>query len=156
MRVAVPAETRPGERRVALVPDAVGKLGTEGLDVVVEAGAGRHAFASDEAYREAGATVVDGDVLAGADVVLTVSPLTVAQARLLKPGALTLGFLPAAANVELLDVLRERDVLAFAMELVPRISRAQSMDALSRRPWSPATGPLWSRPSGCRASSRCS
>jgi NAD(P) transhydrogenase subunit alpha len=131
MRVAVPAETRPGERRVALVPDAVGKLGTEGLDVVVEAGAGRHAFASDEAYREAGATVVDGDVLAVADVVLTVSPLTVAQARQLKPGALTLGFLPAAANVELLDVLRERDVLAFAMELVPRISRAQSMDALS-------------------------
>jgi NAD(P) transhydrogenase subunit alpha len=131
MRVAVPAETRPGERRVALVPDAVGKLGTEGLDVVVEAGAGRHAFASDEAYREAGATVVDGDVLAGADVVLTVSPLTVVQARLLKPGALTLGFLPAAANAELLDVLRERDVLAFAMELVPRISRAQSMDALS-------------------------
>ena len=131
MRVGVPAETRPGERRVALVPDAVGKLVTEGLDVVVESGAGRHAFASDDAYREAGATVVDGDVLAGADVVLTVSPLTVAQARLLKPGALTLGFLPAAANAELLDVLRERDVLAFAMELVPRISRAQSMDALS-------------------------
>src|SRR6187200_1492810 len=131
MRVGVPAETRPGERRVALVPDAVGKLVTEGLDVVVESGAGRHAFASDDAYREAGATVVDGDVLAGADVVLTVSPLTVAQARLLKPGALTIGFLPAAANADLVDVLRERDVLAFAMELVPRISRAQSMDALS-------------------------
>ena len=131
MRVGVPAETRPGERRVALVPDAVGKLVTEGLDVVVESGAGRHAFASDDAYREAGATVVDGDVLAGADVVLTVSPLTVSQARLLKPGALTIGFLPAAANADLVDVLRERDVLAFAMELVPRISRAQSMDALS-------------------------
>jgi NAD(P) transhydrogenase subunit alpha len=131
MRVGVPAETRPGERRVALVPDAVGKLVTEGLDVVVESGAGRHAFASDDAYREAGATVVDGEVLADADVVLTVSPLTVPQAGLLKPGALTLGFLPAAANADLLDALRERDVLAFAMELVPRISRAQSMDALS-------------------------
>jgi NAD(P) transhydrogenase subunit alpha len=131
MRVGVPSETRPGERRVALVPDAAGKLVAEGLDVVVESGAGRHAFAADDAYREAGATVVDGDVLADSDVVLTVSPLTVAQARLLKPGALTLGFLPAAANAELLDALRERDVLAFAMELVPRISRAQSMDALS-------------------------
>jgi len=131
MRVGVPAETRPGERRVALVPDAVTKLVTEGLDVVVESGAGRHAFASDDAYREAGATVVDGDVLAGADVALTVSPLTVSQARLLNPGALTIGFLPAAANADLVDVLREREVLAFAMELVPRISRAQSMDALS-------------------------
>jgi NAD(P) transhydrogenase subunit alpha len=131
MRVGVPSETRPGERRVALVPDAAGKLVAEGLDVVVESGAGRHAFAADDAYREAGATVVDGDVLADSDVVLTVSPLTVGQARLLKPGALTLGFLPAAANAELLDALRERDVLAFAMELVPRISRAQSMDALS-------------------------
>jgi proton-translocating NAD(P)+ transhydrogenase subunit alpha len=131
MRVGVPAETRPGERRVALVPDAVGKLVTEGLDVVVQSGAGQHAFAADDAYREAGATVVDGDVLAGADVVLTVSPLTVSQARLLKPGAITISFLPTAANADLLDVLRERDVLAFAMELVPRISRAQSMDALS-------------------------
>ena len=83
MRVAVPAETRPGERRVALVPDAVGKLVAAGLEVVVESGAGRHAFAADDAYREAGATVVDGDVLAGADVVLTVSPLTVTQAQML-------------------------------------------------------------------------
>jgi H+-translocating NAD(P) transhydrogenase subunit alpha len=131
MRVGVPAETRPGERRVALVPDAVGKLVAEGLEVVVEAGAGQHAFAPDEAYREAGATVVDGDVLAGSDVVLTVSPLAVEQVQLLKPGALTLGFLPLAAQAELLGPLRERDVLAFAMEQVPRISRAQSMDALS-------------------------
>jgi H+-translocating NAD(P) transhydrogenase subunit alpha len=131
MRVGVPAETRPGERRVALVPDAVGKLVAEGLEVVVQAGAGQHAFAPDEAYREAGATVVDGDVLAGSDVVLTVSPLTVEQVQLLKPGALTLGFLPLAAQAELLGPLRERDVLAFAMEQVPRISRAQSMDALS-------------------------
>jgi H+-translocating NAD(P) transhydrogenase subunit alpha len=131
MRVGVPAETRPGERRVALVPDAVGKLVAEGLEVVVQAGAGQHAFAPDEAYREAGATVVDGDVLAGSDVVLTVSPLAVEQVQLLKPGALTLGFLPLAAQAELLGPLRERDVLAFAMEQVPRISRAQSMDALS-------------------------
>ena len=131
MRVAVPTEIRPGERRVALVPDAVARLVKDGLDVAVESGAGRHAFASDDAYRDAGATVVDGDVLSSSDVVLTVSPLTVEQARTLRPGTITVGFLPAAANPELLAVLRSRDVLAFAMEQVPRISRAQSMDALS-------------------------
>ena len=131
MRVAVPTEIRPGERRVALVPDAVARLVKDGLDVAVESGAGRHAFASDDAYRDAGATVVDGDVLSSSDVVVTVSPLTVEQARTLRPGTITVGFLPAAANPELLAVLRSRDVLAFAMEQVPRISRAQSMDALS-------------------------
>jgi NAD(P) transhydrogenase subunit alpha len=130
MRVGVPAETRPGERRVALVPDAVGKLVEAGLQVAVERGAGSHAFATDEAYRDSGAEVVD-DVLATCDVVLTVSPLTVEQAGRLRPGALTLGFLPVGAHAELLAVLRERQVLAFAMEQVPRISRAQSMDALS-------------------------
>lgn len=131
MRVGVPAERRTGERRVALVPDAVPKLTGVGLDVVVEAGAGRYSFASDDAYREAGAEVVDGDVLADSDVVLTVSPLTVDQARTLRPGTITAGFLPVGAHQELLDVCRDRDVLAFAMEQVPRISRAQSMDALS-------------------------
>ena len=130
VRVGVVAEQRAGERRVALVPDAVGKLLEAGLEVAVERGAGAHAFATDEAYRDAGAEVVD-DVLASSDVVLTVSPLTTEQARRLRPGALTLGFLPVAANAELLAALRERQVLAFAMEQVPRISRAQSMDALS-------------------------
>ncbi len=130
MRVGVVAEQRAGERRVALVPDAVPRLVAEGLEVAVERGAGAHAFAPDEAYVAAGATVVD-DVLADSDVVLTVSPLTVAQAGQLRPGALTLGFLPVGTNADLLAVLRERNVLAFAMEQVPRISRAQSMDALS-------------------------
>ncbi len=130
MRVGVVAERRAGERRVALVPEAVGKLVTAGLRVAVESAAGQHAFATDEAYRAAGAVVVD-EVLTDSDVVLTVSPLTVEQAARLRRGAITLGFLPAGAQTELLDVLREREVLAFAMELVPRISRAQSMDALS-------------------------
>jgi NAD(P) transhydrogenase subunit alpha len=131
MRVAVPVETRAGERRVALVPDAVPRLVEAGLDVVVQSGAGRHAFATDEAYREAGATVVDGDVLGESDVVLSVSPLTVDQARSLRSGAVTIGFLPVGAHQDLLEVLCERDVLAFSVEQVPRISRAQSMDALS-------------------------
>ena len=131
MRVAVVAERRPGERRVALVPDAVPRLVEAGLEVVVESGAGRFAFATDDDYRAAGAEVVDGDVIADADVVLTVSPLTVEQAGSLRKGAVTVGFLPVGAHADLLAVLHERDVLAFAMEQVPRISRAQSMDALS-------------------------
>jgi NAD(P) transhydrogenase subunit alpha len=130
MRVAVPVEVRPGERRVALTPDAVPALVDAGLEVVVEAGAGRHAFASDDAYAQAGATISAGDVLAEADAVVTVSPLTLDQARLLKPGAVLIGFLPATQS-ELVAVLKAGQVLAFAMERVPRISRAQSMDALS-------------------------
>ena len=129
-KVGVAAERRDGERRVALVPDAVAKLTAAGLEVAVESGAGLHAFATDDDYRAAGADVVPG-VLATSDVVLTVSPLTVEQAQTLRPGAVTIGFLPAAAQPDLVATLRGRDVLAFAMELVPRISRAQSMDALS-------------------------
>ncbi|MDQ1626168.1 MAG: H+-translocating transhydrogenase subunit alpha [Actinomycetota bacterium] len=130
MRVGVPVETRPGERRVALVPDAVPRLVAAGLEVVVEAGAGRHAFASDEAYAEAGATVVPGDILESSDVVLTVAPLDTQQAARLRPGTITIGFLPPA-ETELVAALAARSVIAFSMELVPRISRAQSMDALS-------------------------
>jgi proton-translocating NAD(P)+ transhydrogenase subunit alpha len=116
---------------VALVPEAASRLVSAGLEVVVQAGAGRHAFATDEAYRAAGATVAEDDVLAESDVVLTVAPLTLDQARRLQPGTVTIGFLPVAAEAALVEVLVERKVTAFAMELVPRISRAQSMDALS-------------------------
>ncbi|MGH8891849.1 MAG: Re/Si-specific NAD(P)(+) transhydrogenase subunit alpha [Actinomycetes bacterium] len=131
MRVGVVAETRTGERRVALVPEAVPRLVEAGLDVVIRSGAGRHAYATDDAYREAGATVADDDVLADSDVVLTVSPLTPEQARSLKPGTVTIGFLPVESQRELVSELCQRDVLAFSVEQVPRISRAQSMDALS-------------------------
>ena len=131
MRVGVVAERRAGERRVALVPDAVRPLIEAGLEVAIESGAGLTAFASDDAYREAGAQVIDGDVLATSHVVLTVSPLTLDQAAVLRPGAITLGFLPVAAQPDLVSALRDRQVLAFSMEQVPRISRAQSMDALS-------------------------
>jgi proton-translocating NAD(P)+ transhydrogenase subunit alpha len=131
MRIAVPAETRPDERRVALVPDVVGKLTGAGFEVTVQAGAGRHAFLADQAYRDAGAEVRGGPVLADADVVLSVQPLTVEQARMLRAGALTIGFLPPGEHLDLVRVLLERRVTAFSLELVPRISRAQPMDALS-------------------------
>jgi NAD(P) transhydrogenase subunit alpha len=131
VKVAVPTETRPGELRVALVPDAVRRLVDAGLDVVVQAGAGARAFVADEDYRDAGAVLVDGPVIADADVVTTVAPLDLEQARTLRQGAITIGFLPVGAEAELLGLLRSKQVLAFAMEAVPRISRAQSMDALS-------------------------
>ncbi len=131
MRVAVVAETRAGERRVALVPEVLGKLTAAGFEVAVQAGAGRGAFVADQAYREAGAEVRDGDVLADADVVLTVQPLTVEQAGKLREGAVTIGFLPTGQHLDVVRVLRDRRVTSFALELVPRISRAQTMDALS-------------------------
>jgi NAD(P) transhydrogenase subunit alpha len=97
----------------------------------VQSGAGGRAFFPDEAYRNAGAEVVDADVLADADVVTTVAPLSLSQAQQLKPGAITIGFLSVGSEADLVAVLREKRVLSFSMEAVPRISRAQSMDALS-------------------------
>jgi H+-translocating NAD(P) transhydrogenase subunit alpha len=131
MRVAVPREIRPGERRVAVTPETAGALVASGATVVVEAGAGRSALASDEAYREAGAEVVDGDVLGDADVVLHVRPFSPEQIARLKRGTVTLGFLSPSAEPDGIRALRDAGVTAFSMELVPRISRAQSRDALT-------------------------
>jgi NAD(P) transhydrogenase subunit alpha len=114
---------------VALVPDAVPRLLAAGLEVVVETGAGLPAFASDDAYREAGATV-SADVLPDSDVLLGVAPLTPAQVDRLRPGTVTISFL-SQDDTDRVARLTERGVTAFSMELVPRISRAQSMDALS-------------------------
>ncbi|MCX9193561.1 NAD(P)(+) transhydrogenase (Re/Si-specific) subunit alpha [Carbonactinospora thermoautotrophica] len=130
-KVGVPAETRSGERRVALVPEVVPRLLDAGLEVYVQSGAGRHAYASDEDYRAAGAKIVDGDVLADSDIVLTVQPLEPAAARRLRPGATVIGFLAPSLELDTIRALRDREATAFALELVPRISRAQAMDALS-------------------------
>ncbi len=115
---------------MALVPEAVTRLAGAGLEVAVESGAGRHAYATDDDYRAAGAVVVD-DVLTDSDVLATVSALTPEQVARLRPGAITIGFLPGAAHAELAPAMAERRIVAFAMEQIPRISRAQSMDALS-------------------------
>jgi NAD(P) transhydrogenase subunit alpha len=131
MRVVVPTEILAGERRVAMVPEVLGKLVEAGFEVAVQAGAGRHAFVGDDAYRAAGAVIADGDVLAGADVVLSVQPLTAEQVGRLPAGAVTIGFLPAGQQLDVVAALRDAHVTSFALELVPRISRAQTMDALS-------------------------
>jgi NAD(P) transhydrogenase subunit alpha len=131
MKVCVPKEIREGEKRVALVPDVISKLTKLGYEVAIESGAGVHAQAPDDLYRSAGASVVNGDVLAGADVVLSVQPLTAAQMSTLKKSAVTISFLSPTTSVDSIDAAAKAGVTAFSLELVPRISRAQSMDALS-------------------------
>jgi len=131
MLIAVPKEIREGEKRVALVPDVINKLTRLGLDVVIESGAGLHSQASDAEYVAAGAKVESGDVLKSADVVLSVQPLTPAQMTTLKKGAVTISFLSVVTASDSIDAAASAGVTAFSLELVPRISRAQSMDALT-------------------------
>ena len=132
MIVGVPKETAALERRVSVVPESVSKFGT-GVSVVVEKGAGENAGFPDSDYTGAGATIA-GDqkaLYAQADIVLKVTPPTPDEASLVKEGAVTISFLSPLANLETVKRLASRKATAFAMELIPRISRAQPMDALS-------------------------
>ena len=131
MRVAVPKEIRDGEKRVALVPDVINKLTRLGYEVVIESGAGVHSQATDDLYTAAGATVKSGNVISDADVVLSVTSLTPAQMKTLKKGAVTISFLSPVTGVDSIEAATGAGVTAFSLELVPRISRAQSMDALT-------------------------
>ncbi len=137
VKIAVAKETREGEARVAMVPELVGKLTGLGYDVAVEPGAGRHALIADEEYAEAGADL-DADALADADVVVSVQPLEPpTRSAGCAAARATISFLPIDHEQATVVDLRDAGITAFAMELVPRISRAQSMDALSaRRRWS--------------------
>ena len=131
MRIAVPKEIRSGEKRVALVPDIISKLTKSGHQVVIESGAGVAAEYSDKQFIEAGAEVKSGDVLAGSDVILSVQPLTPSQIKSLKKGALTISFLSQATAADSIEAAVSNSITALSLELVPRISRAQSMDALT-------------------------
>jgi NAD(P) transhydrogenase subunit alpha len=131
MRVAVAKEIRAGEKRVALVPDIISKLTKAGLDVVIESNAGFASEYSDQQFNDAGAQVKSGDVLVGADVVLSVQPLTPAQIKTLKKGCITISFLSATTAAESIEAAVLAGVTAISLEMVPRISRAQSMDALT-------------------------
>jgi H+-translocating NAD(P) transhydrogenase subunit alpha len=128
MRIGVPRETAAGERRVALVPELVTKLTESGIDVVVEAGAGEAASFTDEAFREAGAEL--GDPWA-AEVVAKVRKPSDEELGRLREGQVLIGFLQPLTDQEGVERLASRGVIAFAMESIPRITRAQSMDALS-------------------------
>jgi NAD(P) transhydrogenase subunit alpha len=126
--VGVPKETGTGERRVALVPKVVERLVGKGLDVVVEAGAGVGALLPDELYIEAGATIGDPWEV---EAVVKVAPPTDAEIERLREGRMLVGFLAPLSDPEIVAKLDKAGVTAFAMESIPRISRAQSMDALS-------------------------
>jgi len=130
VKIAVAKETREGESRVAMVPELVEKLTGLGYDVLVEPGAGHRADYDDHLYAEAGAVVTD-DALGEADVVVGINPLSPDRVRRLRDGAAMMSFLPVNTSHDLVVDLRDLNLTAFAMELVPRISRAQSMDALS-------------------------
>jgi H+-translocating NAD(P) transhydrogenase subunit alpha len=130
VKIAVAKETRDGESRVALVPELVGKLTGLGYDVAVEPGAGLHALITDEDYAAAGA-VVDGAPFDDADVVVSVQPLTAVQIGRLVRGTTTISFLSVNQEQATVAALRDAGLTAHAVELIPRISRAQSMDALS-------------------------
>ncbi|XGV96104.1 MAG: Re/Si-specific NAD(P)(+) transhydrogenase subunit alpha [Leptolyngbya sp. BL-A-14] len=138
MKIGVAKEIDMGERRVAMIPDTVSRLVKQGLDVWVEAGAGEKAFFADAAYEAAGATIVsDTARLWGeADVLLKVSPPREREdgrheADLLHEGATLISFLDPLGNPGLIQRLANRKVTALSIELIPRTSRAQSMDALS-------------------------
>ena len=131
MRIAVAKEIRSGEARVALVPDIISKLTKAGLEVVIESGAGVASGFPDAQYTAAGATVKSGNVISDADVVAAVTALTPDQMKSLKKGALTISFLSPTTSVESIEAAASAGVTALSSELVPRISRAQSMDALT-------------------------
>src|SRR5262245_61553483 len=130
MIVGVPRETAPGERRVALVPDLVAKLAKAGLEVVVQPGAGVPAGFPDTAYRDPGARLEE-NVFAQADILLKVQPPTVEECGTLKEGATLVGLLHPYTKAGHFQALAARKVTAFAMELMPRVTRAQPMDVLS-------------------------
>jgi len=132
MRIGVPKETAAGEHRVALVPEVVSKLAAKGLDVVVQDGAGADALLSDDAFAEAGAQISDdASVIWGSDVLVTIAPPDPEQIRGLGSGSILIGFLAPLTSPSTTRALAAAHATAFAMEAIPRISRAQSMDALS-------------------------
>ncbi|TMD72949.1 MAG: Re/Si-specific NAD(P)(+) transhydrogenase subunit alpha [Chloroflexi bacterium] len=133
MKVAVPKESEQGERRVALVPDTAKMLVAAGLEVSVEAGAGASAFITDDLYEKAGARVASraGTMLHDADAVLKVQAPRESEISLLKKGAVLISFLQPATQADTVRSLATHGITAFSLELLPRISRAQSMDALS-------------------------
>jgi len=131
MRIAVPKEIKSGEKRVALVPDIISKLTKAGLEVVIETGAGVAAQYSDKQFSDAGAQVKSTNVITDADVVLSVQPLNPAQMKTLKKGAITISFLSPTGSADSIEAAISAGVTAISLEMVPRISRAQSMDALT-------------------------
>jgi len=130
MKLSVPQESADGERRVALVPEEAKKLAAGGIEVVLEPGAGAASHQPDSAYEDAGVTVAEGQGLLG-DVVAKVAPPSADEISKLREDSVLIGFLAPLTNGDTARALADARVTSFAMEAIPRISRAQSMDALS-------------------------
>jgi len=133
MKIAIPKESRPGERRIAASPEIVKKLTGFGFNVIVEKGAGLDASVTDDDFKDAGATISKdaATTLKTADVVLKIQRPTAAEIKLMKKGAVLCAHLSALTEKADVEALAKAGITAFAMELMPRISRAQSMDVLS-------------------------
>ena len=135
MKIGVPKEIHEGEKRVATTPEVIGHLKKLGFEIIVEAGAGNGAHFSDAAYTEAGATIANNakSVWSDSDIILKVRGLELngSEIDLLKEGQILISFLWPAQNPDLLKKLADKKITALAMDMVPRISRAQKMDALS-------------------------
>jgi NAD(P) transhydrogenase subunit alpha len=132
MKIGVPREIIEGERRVALVPKEVAKLVEAGFEVQIESGAGEASYYGDAMYKEAGASIVDGAQAAyDADVVMKVRKPELSEVDMMKEGTMLVGFLEPLTSTDLVKKLTEARVTGVALETVPRISRAQKMDALS-------------------------
>ena len=133
MIIAIPKETQPSEKRVAISPDNVAAFAKLGYEVVIEKGAGEEANLPDSAYEEAGARIASdaSEVWSSGDLVLKVTPPSMEEADKVKEGSTVISFVYPARNEELLSKLGDRKINLLAMDCVPRISRAQSMDALS-------------------------
>jgi NAD(P) transhydrogenase subunit alpha len=131
MKVGVPRESREGERRVALIPDVVRSLTADEIEVAVESGAGAAAGHPDAEYSDAGASVGSADEAWGADVVVKVAVPTIEEIRRLRSGQVLIGHLAPLTSGETTKALAEAGVTSLAMESIPRITRAQAMDALS-------------------------
>jgi proton-translocating NAD(P)+ transhydrogenase subunit alpha len=132
MRIGVPKETAAGEHRVALVPEVISKLSAKGLEVLVQSGAGADALLSDDAYTQAGARIAsDPGEVWRSEIVLTIAPPDPESIRSLGSGSILIGFLAPLTAPATIRALSDAGATAFAMEAIPRISRAQAMDALS-------------------------
>lgn len=133
MKLAVPKEAKAKENRVALTPDVVKDLVKKGFECLIETNAGMNSFFSDEAYTNAGGTIINdkNKLYAEADVVIKVNSPSADEIALMKKEAILISFMFAATNNDLVDALANKGVSAFSMDAVPRISRAQKMDALS-------------------------
>lgn len=133
LKIAVPKETKERENRVALTPEVVKALVKQGFECLVEEGAGLNSYFEDKAYADAGAKLINDSksIYAEADVVLKVNAPSPSEVTLMKQGAVLISFMFAATNPELVEACAKQGITAFSVDAIPRISRAQKMDALS-------------------------